>query len=109
MHRGNYALANGAIPSTSITPSSDLNKDSDRTHIARPDVQSLSESTTSGQGQEPFPFVSFSQYDNTIRPLAHGLKSGNAESISKAAEMMSPMIAQVAKRETMRPYTCTRA
>lgn len=96
MHRGNYALANGAIPSTSITPSSDLNKDSDRTHIARPDVQSLSESTTSGQGQEPFPFVSFSQYDNTIRPLAHGLKSGNAESISKAAEMMSPMIAQVA-------------
>ncbi len=96
MHRGNYALANGAIPSNSISPSSSLRKDSDRKHIVRPEAQSLSDGVSSGQGQKPYPFVSYSDYDNTIRPLAHDLKSGKAESINKVAEMMSPMIAQAA-------------
>lgn len=95
MHRGNYALANGANPSNSSSNSPALAKDSDSTLVVHTEVASK-ETNSSVLGNKPFPFVSYSDYDNAIRPLAHGLKAGKSYIISKAAEMMSPMIAKAA-------------
>ena len=96
MHRGKYALANGAPPSNTVPTIPNLKQDSDRVLMVRSDAQSLSDNASVGEGPKLYPFVSYSEYDNTIRPLAHGLKSGMAETISRVADMMSPMIAQVA-------------
>lgn len=98
MHRGNYVRTNGAIPpNTNINkPSPGLPKDSDTTHFVRPDAQPLSDVISGKKGHKPTPFISYSEYDNTIRPLAHGLKTGKSDSIIKAAELMSPMIAKAA-------------
>lgn len=95
MHRGNYALANGANPSNSSSNSPALAKDSDSTLVVHTEAASK-ETNSSVLGNKPFPFVSYSDYDNAIRPLAHGLKAGKSDIISKAAEMMSPMIAKAA-------------
>lgn len=95
MHRGNYALANGAIPSNSLSDRPVPQKESDRVSVVRSETRP-SDAAVSQNDNRQFPFVSYSEYDNTIRPLAHGLKTGRSDSISKAAEMMSPMIARVA-------------
>ena len=91
MHRGNYAHANGAISTTSLSGRPALSKESDSTTVAP-----IESATTAIGVNKTFPFVSYSDYNNTIRPLAHGLKIGKSDSISKAADLMSPMIAMAA-------------